>query len=37
MLILFKKGHYIKDCFKKKKLEKLQKGTEGKVVIAFED
>ncbi|KAH9718038.1 hypothetical protein KPL71_022065 [Citrus sinensis] len=32
-----KEGHYIKDCFEKKKLEKLQKDTNGKAAIASED
>ncbi|KAH9667833.1 hypothetical protein KPL70_021191 [Citrus sinensis] len=32
-----KKGHYIKDCFEKKKLEKLQKESNGKAVITSED
>ncbi|KAH9678731.1 hypothetical protein KPL71_025836 [Citrus sinensis] len=30
-------GHYIKDCFEKKKLEKLQKESNGKAAIASED
>ncbi|KAH9684673.1 DNA (cytosine-5)-methyltransferase 1B [Citrus sinensis] len=32
-----KKGHYIKDCFEKKKLEELQKKSNGKAVVASED
>ncbi|KAH9717014.1 hypothetical protein KPL71_021670 [Citrus sinensis] len=32
-----KEGHYIKDCFKKKKLEKIQKESTGKAVVASED
>ena len=32
-----KEGHYIKDCFEKKKLEKLQKESSGKVDIASVD
>ncbi|KAH9681147.1 hypothetical protein KPL71_026853 [Citrus sinensis] len=32
-----REGHYIKDCFEKKKLEKLQKETNGKAAVAFED
>ena len=32
-----REGHYIKDCFEKKKLEKLQKETNGKAAIASED
>ncbi|KAH9648136.1 hypothetical protein KPL70_025471 [Citrus sinensis] len=32
-----KEGHYIKYCFEKKKLEKIQKETSGKAAIASED
>lgn len=32
-----KEGHYIKDCFEKKKLKKLQKESNGKIVITSED
>ncbi|KAH9679839.1 hypothetical protein KPL71_026297 [Citrus sinensis] len=32
-----KEGHYIKDCFEKKKLEKLQKESSGKADIASVD
>ncbi|KAH9650271.1 hypothetical protein KPL70_026312 [Citrus sinensis] len=32
-----KEGHYIKDCFEKKKLEKLQKESNGKAAIVSED
>ncbi|KAH9779279.1 hypothetical protein KPL71_007667 [Citrus sinensis] len=32
-----KEGHYIKDCFEKKKLEKIQKESSGKTAIASED
>ncbi|KAH9704742.1 Integrase catalytic domain-containing protein [Citrus sinensis] len=32
-----REGHYIKDCFEKKKLEKLQKETNGKTAVASED
>ncbi|KAH9654970.1 hypothetical protein KPL70_022170 [Citrus sinensis] len=32
-----KEGHYIKDCFEKKKLEKIQKDSSGKAAIASED
>ncbi|KAH9696921.1 Integrase catalytic domain-containing protein [Citrus sinensis] len=32
-----KEGHYIKECFEKKKLEKIHKELTGKVVVAFED
>ena len=32
-----KKGHYIKDCFEKKKLEELKKKSNGKAVVASED
>ncbi|KAH9703868.1 hypothetical protein KPL70_011252 [Citrus sinensis] len=32
-----KECHYIKDCFEKKKLEKLQIESDGKVVVASED
>ncbi|KAK9190434.1 hypothetical protein WN943_019039 [Citrus x changshan-huyou] len=32
-----REGHYIKDCFEKKKLKKLQKETNGKTAVASED
>lgn len=32
-----KKRHYIKDCFEKKKLEKLQEESNGKTTIASEN
>ncbi|KAH9657805.1 hypothetical protein KPL70_023225 [Citrus sinensis] len=32
-----KEGHYIKDCFEKKKLEELQKKSNGKAAVASED
>ncbi|KAH9753275.1 hypothetical protein KPL71_015010 [Citrus sinensis] len=32
-----KEGHYIKDCFEKKKLEELQKKSNGKTAVASED
>ncbi|KAH9658981.1 hypothetical protein KPL70_023688 [Citrus sinensis] len=32
-----KEGHYIKDCLEKKKLEELQKKSNGKAVVASED
>ena len=32
-----KEGHYIKACFEKRKLEKIQKETSGKAAIASED
>ena len=32
-----KEGHYIKDCFEKKKLEKIQKESSGKAAIASKD
>ncbi|KAH9705144.1 Integrase catalytic domain-containing protein [Citrus sinensis] len=32
-----KEGHYIKNCFEKKRLEKLQKETNGKAAVASED
>ncbi|KAH9750404.1 hypothetical protein KPL71_013868 [Citrus sinensis] len=32
-----KEGHYIKVCFEKKRLEKLQKETNGKAAVASED
>ncbi|KAH9764272.1 hypothetical protein KPL70_001465 [Citrus sinensis] len=32
-----KEGHYIKDCFEKRKLEELQNKSNGKVAVASED
>ncbi|KAH9648425.1 retrovirus-related pol polyprotein from transposon TNT 1-94-like protein [Citrus sinensis] len=32
-----REGHYIKNCFEKKKLEKLQNETNGKAAVASED
>ncbi|KAH9722802.1 hypothetical protein KPL70_006847 [Citrus sinensis] len=34
---LTKEGHYVKDCFEKKKLEKLQNESNGKTAIVSED